>query len=128
MCSLTVQTVDVSPCPKTCCGLKSYILNMAFNYLCDPTPPYFPNLVLFSLNFLARLALLQQHAKFFLAFGPWPMHFSLLGTLSHLPFSSLACCCSVTKSCLTLCDPMDCSMPGFPVLLYLPEFAQTPVH
>ena len=23
-------------------------------------------------------------------------------------------CCSVTKPCLTLCDPMDCSMPGFP--------------
>ena len=22
------------------------------------------------------------------------------------------CCCSVTQSCLTLCDPMDCSMPG----------------
>ena len=21
-------------------------------------------------------------------------------------------CCSVTMSCLTLCDPMDCSMPG----------------
>ena len=30
--------------------------------------------------------------------------------------------------CLTHCDPMDCSMPGFPVLLYLPEFAQTHVH
>ena len=29
---------------------------------------------------------------------------------------------------LTLCDPMDCSMPGFPVLYYLPEFAQTHVH
>ena len=25
-------------------------------------------------------------------------------------------CCSVAKSCPTLCDPMDCSMPGFPVL------------
>ena len=25
------------------------------------------------------------------------------------------CCCSVTKSCLILCNPMDCSMPGFPV-------------
>ena len=25
------------------------------------------------------------------------------------------CCCSVTQSCLTLCDPMDCSSPGFPV-------------
>ena len=29
---------------------------------------------------------------------------------------------------VTLCDPMDCSMPGFPVLHYLPEFAQTQVH
>ena len=27
-----------------------------------------------------------------------------------------------------LCDPMDCSMPGFPVLHYLPEFTQTHVH
>ena len=27
-----------------------------------------------------------------------------------------------------LCDPMDCSMPGFPVLYYLPEFTQTHVH
>ena len=35
------------------------------------------------------------------------------------------CCCSVAKSYLTLCDPMDCNMPGFPVLHYLPEFAQT---
>ena len=31
------------------------------------------------------------------------------------------CCCSVTKSCPTLCDPMDCSTPGFPILHYLPE-------
>ena len=37
-------------------------------------------------------------------------------------------CCSVTKSCLTLCDPTDCSMPGFPVFHYLPEFAHTHVH
>ena len=34
----------------------------------------------------------------------------------------------VAQSCPTLCDPMDCSTPGFPVLLYLPEFAQTHVH
>ena len=32
--------------------------------------------------------------------------------------------CSVTKSCPTLCNPVDCSMSGFPVLHYLPEFAQ----
>ena len=37
------------------------------------------------------------------------------------------CCCSVAQLCLTLCDPVDCSMTGFPVLHYLPEFAQTHV-
>ena len=37
-------------------------------------------------------------------------------------------CCSVTKSCLTLCDPMDCSMPGSSVIHYILEFAQTHVH
>ena len=26
------------------------------------------------------------------------------------------CCCSVAQPCLTLCEPVDCSMPGFPVL------------
>ena len=37
-------------------------------------------------------------------------------------------CCSVPKMCPTLCDPMDCSMPGFPVYHYLLDFAQTHVH
>ena len=35
---------------------------------------------------------------------------------------------SVTQLCLTLCDPMDCSTPGFPVHHQLPELAQTHVH
>ena len=34
-------------------------------------------------------------------------------------------CCSVAQSCPTLCDPMDCSTPGSPVLHHLPELAQT---
>ena len=38
------------------------------------------------------------------------------------------CCCSFAPSCLTLCNPMDCSMPGLPVLHHLPEFAPTHVH
>ena len=41
---------------------------------------------------------------------------------------SLCCHCSVAKSCPTLCDPRDCSMPGFSVLHYLLEFAQTHVR
>ena len=34
---------------------------------------------------------------------------------------------SVPQSCPTLCDPMDCSMPGFPVHHQLPELTQTHV-
>ena len=41
---------------------------------------------------------------------------------SHVQFSSVA------QSCPSLCDPMDCSTPGFPVHHQLPELAQTHVH
>ena len=40
-----------------------------------------------------------------------------------LPFS-----CSLTKSCLTFCDPMDCSLLGSSVFCYLLKFAQIHVH
>ena len=49
-----------------------------------------------------------------------------------LPFvlhtGSFSSCCSVAKSCLTLCNPIHYSTPGFLVLHYLQEFAQTHVH
>ena len=35
---------------------------------------------------------------------------------------------SVTQSCLTLCDPMNCSTPGLPVHHQLREFTQTRIH
>ena len=35
---------------------------------------------------------------------------------------------SVAQSCLTLCDPMDCSMPGFPFHHQLPKLIQTHVY
>ena len=47
---------------------------------------------------------------------------SLNGRFSSVQFSSVA------QSCLTLCDPMDCSTPGFPVHHQLPEPTQTHVH
>ena len=37
-------------------------------------------------------------------------------------------CCSVAKSCPTLCDPVNCSTPGFPALHHLLKPAQTHVH
>ena len=45
--------------------------------------------------------------------------------LSVLTFSQFS---SVTQSCPTLCDPMNCSTPGLPVHHQLAEFTQTHVH
>ena len=46
-----------------------------------------------------------------------------------LIFSSLSVqFSSVTWSCPTLCDPMNCSIPGLPVHHHLPELAQIHVH
>ena len=42
--------------------------------------------------------------------------------LSSVQFSSVA------QSCVTLCDPMNGSIPGHPVHHQLPEFTQTHVH
>ena len=42
--------------------------------------------------------------------------------ISSVQFSSAA------QSCLTLCDPMNCSTPGLPVHHQLPELTQTHVH
>ena len=50
---------------------------------------------------------------------PKQSHDKMLGV--WLTFSSVA------QSCLTLCDPMNCSMPGLPVHHQLPEFTQTHV-
>ena len=57
-------------------------------------------------------------------------HFSFLVNFYQLlikcPFNLF--CCSVAKLGLTLCNSMDRSMTGFPVLHYVPESAQIHVH
>ena len=53
-------------------------------------------------------------------------HIDIFNIFSYLiKFQKFHCCYSFAKLCPTLCDPMDCSTPGFPVLHYLQEFAQT---
>ena len=47
------------------------------------------------------------------------------GMPSPSPSKLFPCCCSVTQLCPTVCDPMDCGMPGHPH--YVLEFAQTHV-
>ena len=52
---------------------------------------------------------------------------NLTGPLPWLEYTPCRCC-SAAQSCLTLCNPMDCSMPGLPVCHYRLEFAQAHVH
>ena len=47
--------------------------------------------------------------------------------LFHLVFTS-AQLVQFTQPCPTICDPMDCSTPGFPVYHWLPKLSQTHVH
>ena len=54
--------------------------------------------------------------------------FKLMSIELVTPPNHVVLCCSVPKSCPTLCDPMDYSTPGFSVLHSLLEFTQTHVH
>ena len=68
----------------------------------------------------------------------YPINFSYLKILNRLIISEsllhclltklLLCVVVVAKSCLTLCDSMKVSMPGFPALHHIPKFFQTHVH
>ena len=58
----------------------------------------------------------------------WLLILLILFVMSVGGYLSAFLISSVAQSCLTLCDLMDCSMPGFPVLHHLPALAQTHVH
>ena len=53
-------------------------------------------------------------------FSPWVSKVLPQGTRTH--------CCSVSKLCLTICNPMTCGTRGFPVLHYHLELAKTHTH
>ena len=55
-------------------------------------------------------------------------HFFSIFLLFYIQFSSILLLCLVALLCLTLCNPMDCITPGFPVFHHPLEFAQTCVH
>ena len=62
-------------------------------------------------------------------FTDWTMREAYIYTIMKIHcILQKHCCCSVTQPRPILCDPMDCSMPGFRVLQYVLGFAQTHVH
>ena len=62
--------------------------------------------------------------------NPCPLHRQILihCTTREAHRSLSVQCSSVTPSCPTLYNPMDCSTPGLPVHHHLPELTQTHVH
>ena len=72
----------------------------------------------------ASCSLCPPSALFYDHFHHSTVHFWIQRQFAH----EKNCCCSVTQACLTLGNPMDCCMLGFPVLHHLLEFAQTHVH
>ena len=56
------------------------------------------------------------------------LYFYFCYLIIKVTFNLFPCIVVVQSLCLTLCNPVNCSTPGFPVIHCLPEFAQTHVH
>ena len=93
------------------CCWQSTILNQLF--LVSPVPA-----CTFTEDISIKLSSVSSLSVLFVFF--WELVWYQL--LASIQFSSVA------QSCLTLCNAMDCSMPGLPVHHQLPEFIQTHAH
>ena len=108
----------------------------SFSFSISPSNEH-PGLVSFRMDWLDPLAvqgtlecLLQQHrsktsilrCSAFFTVQLSHLYMTTGKTIALTQFSSVA------QSCLTLCNPMNCSTPGLPVHHQLPEFTQTHVH
>ena len=90
-----------------------------------------------SLSLLQQIFLIQE-SKWGLLHCKWILYqlsyqgrllgFYLVKNENKVCLEYLSQFSSVAQSCLTLCDPMDCSTTGLPVHHQLPEFTQTHVH
>ena len=79
-------------------------------------------------SFFGSVYLLILYPQFIPVPSPTLVAIRLLSmSMSLFILYSISYCCLVAKSYSALCDPMNCSMPGFSVLHYLPELVQTHV-
>ena len=107
------------PCPSLSPSICSN--SCTLSQWCQLTISSLPSPSLLALN-------LSQHQGLFQWLGSLHQVTKVLELqLQHQYFQWISCCFSVSQLCPTLCDPMDCSTPGFAILYHLPELAQTHV-
>ena len=73
------------------------------------------------IKLLSEFKVILYNSLYF-CYKKWPCNCASIGSFHSVQFSSVA------QSCPTLCNPMNCSMPGLSVPHQLPEFTQTHVH
>ena len=111
--------------------VRSYCL-LYFVLLFSHTPTFhFDTLISFKVYTILKCLHLPQKCLLYLVCSNTVElerpYFLGVKSVSVVP-SCICYCFSDAQSRLTLCDPMDCSMPDFPILHYLPELAQAHVH
>ena len=110
-----------------------FFISPVFSSCCSTAKKYFPlpsiSLYIHLLTHITMvswiLVLINEFLFYSMDFKDWTIylfsgnHFILApGSFWCVPITLWAypyCCCSVAKSCLTLCNPKDCSKPGFSV-------------
>ena len=90
-----------------------------------------------SVHGISQARILEWFTISFSRTSSWPRDQALISCISGglfateppgKPTITICSCLWVAKSCLTLCKPMDCNMPGFSVLHYIWKFTLTHVH
>ena len=107
------------PCPSPTPGV--YSNSCPLSQWCHPAIS--SSVIPFSSHLQSFPTSCLDYCKSFLTFFPAKVHDLLQSSLNIATYH-----CSVTQLCPTLCDPMDCSTPGSPVLHHLLELVQTHLH
>ena len=110
---MSIESVMPSNCLILCCPLLL-------------PPSIFPSIRVFS-NESALHIRWPKYWSFSFSISPSNKHPGLIFRIDWLDLLAVHFS-SVAQLCPTLCDPMDCSMPGLPVHHQFPEFTQTHVH